>query len=409
MLTNPRLLACLLLLAGSFAITPACAQGPPPTDAVSYQTFYDALSPYGIWVDDPDYGYAWVPDAGPDFQPYRTNGHWVYTDYGWTWVSDYIWGWAPFHYGRWRYSDGYGWLWVPGYTWGPAWVAWRQSAGYYGWAPLGPPPVRSGVHISIGFSFSFGDAPAVPDRWCFVPAAYVASPRIATYYVPPAQTTVVYNNTTVIHNTYVNNSVNVTNTNNRTVVNNNRTVVNNGNRGRPDDRRAGAAPGGSDQPAYPAGPGRAEVEKATGQTIKPLAVTNRATPGVGLQGQSLALYRPQVAAPARPDRGAGADPAAMPAPTPQKVVPLAEAANQARHADNANRGLLRDNAVQHLSSTDPDPIQGARDRQAAAQADFEFEPILARAAHGDFRRDDLDLPGDVPEARADLHVPTGIL
>lgn len=224
MLLRFKLAPCAVLLAvGSWLGTPARAQAPPPANAVSYQAFYDALSPYGVWVDDPDYGYAWVPSAEPDFQPYRTNGHWVFTDYGWTWVSDYEWGWAPFHYGRWRYSDGYGWLWVPGYTWGPAWVAWRQSQGYYGWAPLGPPPVRSGVHANIGFSFSFGDAPEAPARWCFVPAAYVASPRIATYYVPPAQTTVVYNNTTVIRNTYVNNNVNVNNT---TVVNNNnRTVV----------------------------------------------------------------------------------------------------------------------------------------------------------------------------------------
>ncbi len=349
------------MLSGPFT-APTRAQGPP--DAVSYQTFYDALSPYGIWVDDPDYGYAWVPSAGPDFQPYRTNGHWVYTDYGWTWVSDYQWGWAPFHYGRWRYSDEFGWLWVPGYTWGPAWVAWRQSEGYYGWAPLGPPPVRRGVRESIGFSFSFGDAPVTAARWCFVPAAYVASPVIATYYVPPARTTVIYNNTTIIHNTYVNNNVvnnNGTTTNNTAVVNNaNRTEVNNVGQGHPT-----SAHDGGGQPAYPAGPGRAEVEKATGQTIKPLVVGNRSTPGAGLQGQSLALYRPEVAAPSRPGRGPSAGLA--PAPAPQKTVPLPKAAALARSAGNTNRGLMPDNAVHHLSSTDPDPIREARARQATAR------------------------------------------
>lgn len=370
MLIRLRMVAAVLLLAVvGPVLAPAHAQQGPPPDAgpVSYQTFYDALSPYGQWVTDPDYGYAWVPNAGPDFQPYRTNGHWVYTDYGWTWVSSYQWGWGPFHYGRWRYSEVNGWLWLPGYTWGPAWVAWRRSEGYYGWAPLGPPPMSSGVHVSIGFSFSLGDAPVAPARWCFVPAAYVASPVIATYYVAPTQMAVVYNNTTVIRNTYVNNNV-VNNVNNTNTTNNNVThnTTNNGGR-QPGSLTTTATTtnGSTAQPTYPAGPERAEVEKATGQTIKPLTISNRATPGTGLQGQSLALYRPEVAAPNRPGRNPGAN--AAPNPAPQRVVPVAEAVTQARRPENADRGLMRDNAAQHLSSTDPDPIRGARLRQVAAR------------------------------------------
>ena len=42
---------------------------------VSYQTFYDELSPHGQWIDYPGQGYVWVPDADQDFQPYSTNGH----------------------------------------------------------------------------------------------------------------------------------------------------------------------------------------------------------------------------------------------------------------------------------------------------------------------------------------------
>jgi hypothetical protein len=83
--------------------------GDPPPDAASqdasYQTFYDQLSPYGQWINDPDYGYVWMPDASADFKPYATDGHWVYTDEGWTWDSDYPWGWAAFHYGRWLWLD----------------------------------------------------------------------------------------------------------------------------------------------------------------------------------------------------------------------------------------------------------------------------------------------------------------
>jgi len=76
-----------------------------PGMSVSFQMFYDELSPYGEWIDDPEYGYIWLPDVDRDFQPYASRGHWVMTSYGNTWVSDYDWGWAPFHYGRWTYSD----------------------------------------------------------------------------------------------------------------------------------------------------------------------------------------------------------------------------------------------------------------------------------------------------------------
>jgi len=297
-------LAAPLLLGSCAASAPAVVRASPPPMAVrqaegpvTYQTFYDELSPYGQWINDPEYGYTWVPNAEAGFQPYRTRGHWAYTDYGWTWVSDYAWGWAAFHYGRWRYSDFSGWVWVPGYTWGPAWVAWRQSQGYYGWAPLGPPArPPGGLRVDIGVAFSFGDAPVEPARWCFVPAAYVASPLIATYYVPPTQTTVVYNNTTVIRNTYVNNStVNNTSINNTTVTN--------------DGRRGG----------FPAGPARADVERASGQPVQSLRLATRAMPGVAsVRDNTLAVYRPPVAAPNDP----AARPGTSTAPAPRRVVPL---------------------------------------------------------------------------------------
>src|ERR1700761_1436748 len=56
---------------------------PPQQNYSSYDTptdqvFYDELSPYGNWIDYPDYGYVWAPaDVGPDFRPYATNGYWV--------------------------------------------------------------------------------------------------------------------------------------------------------------------------------------------------------------------------------------------------------------------------------------------------------------------------------------------
>ncbi|WP_154402444.1 DUF6600 domain-containing protein [Mucilaginibacter endophyticus] len=165
---------------------------------VSDQEFYDELDPYGTWVSDPQYGNVWVPDAGDDFRPYATRGHWVVTDYGNTWVSDYEWGWAPFHYGRWRYDDYYGWEWIPGHEWAPAWVSWRHGGGYYGWAPLQP-----GISISI----SFGNSYNVPDNyWVCAPQAYINRPNIYNYYAPRTRVVNIIHNTTIINNTYVNNN-----------------------------------------------------------------------------------------------------------------------------------------------------------------------------------------------------------
>lgn len=166
----------------------------PYEDDISYQTFYDELDPYGNWVDYPEYGYVWVPDCGPDFRPYSTNGHWAWSDdYEWIWVSDYDWGWAPFHYGRWLQDSFYGWVWVPGYEWSPAWVAWRSGGDYYGWAPL-----RPGINISINFSIGSYNPPV--DWWCFAPSRYITSHRIYDYYVAPRNNVTIINHTTIINN-----------------------------------------------------------------------------------------------------------------------------------------------------------------------------------------------------------------
>jgi len=190
-----------LVMLFSAVRTPASAQ--EPMASVTYQTFYDDLSPYGDWVDYPEYGYVWHPRIA-DFRPYSTGGHWVWADeYQWMWVSDYNWGWAPFHYGRWLYDDLYGWVWVPGYEWSPAWVEWRTGGDYYGWAPLGP-----GINISLNFSFGRYSAPY--NYWSFVPRNYILSPRVYDYCVPQARNTVIINNTTIINNYSRTNNVFVT-------------------------------------------------------------------------------------------------------------------------------------------------------------------------------------------------------
>lgn len=143
-----------------------------PAEETSFQVFYDALAPFGNWIQDDRYGYVWVP-AEIGFHPYYTNGYWEMTVYGNTWVSLYPWGWGPFHYGRWTYDPFYGWIWIPGYEWAPAWVCWRYGGGYYGWAPLGP-----GFTIQINFDNYY-----CPDSWwVFTPHYYVYGPRHSIHY-----------------------------------------------------------------------------------------------------------------------------------------------------------------------------------------------------------------------------------
>lgn len=212
--------------------------------AITFDDFYQTLSPYGRWVNYPQYGEVWIPNAGAGFQPYATNGHWVYTDYGWTWVSDYAWGWAPFHYGRWALDNQYGWIWVPGDTWAPAWVAWGNSPDYYGWAPLGP-----GMNTGI----SIMDIPA--SRWVFVPHRYITSSNVYQYYQPAQQNITIIKHTTIINNVVERNP-------------------------RP----------------YSTGPTRQAVQQATNQTVQPVRVFNSSKPGQSqLENKDrLSIYRPSV-------------------------------------------------------------------------------------------------------------------
>lgn len=117
---------------------------------VTLDVFYDALSPYGEWIEHDYYGYIWQPVGVDEYwQPYR-DGNWQYSDEGWIWVSDEPWGWATYHYGRWVPDEYYGWVWIPGVDWAPAYVEWYESPGYIGWSPR--PPDRN-FFLEIGISF----------------------------------------------------------------------------------------------------------------------------------------------------------------------------------------------------------------------------------------------------------------
>jgi hypothetical protein len=137
---------------------------PRPAEArveVSFDFFYDGLSPYGEWLEVGDYGPCWRPrGVDADWRPYA-DGYWTYTDGGWTWVSYEEFGGIVYHYGRWAEVDGEGWCWVPDYEWAPAWVSWRSSDDYIGWAPL-PPEAHwrrdTGFSVWVDAHFDIGPA-----------------------------------------------------------------------------------------------------------------------------------------------------------------------------------------------------------------------------------------------------------
>jgi len=253
--TTALVLGLFALLAGTTTL--ARAQGYEEsyqddgynTGNVSLQTFYDELSPYGTWIQDPQYGYVWRPDVDQqEFRPYYTNGRWVMTEYGNTWVSNYDWGWAPFHYGRWVINSYRQWIWLPDTNWGPAWVDWRSGDGYYGWAPMAP---------SISINLSFGRRYSVPEFcWNFIPQRSIYINTFPRYDY--GRNNVYIRNTTIINNTYVYN------------------------------RRS-----------YYGGPRIEDIRRATNRDVRVYRFEQSNRPGAGrIDNRSVSIYRP------RPERGA---------------------------------------------------------------------------------------------------------
>lgn len=188
------------------APAPVAEAVPAPAANVTYNYFYDSLSPYGTWVEIEGYGRCWQPTVvvvNRGWRPYCDGGRWIYTDYGWYWMSDYSWGWAPFHYGRWFTHPRYGWCWWPDRVWGPSWVSWRYSNDYCGWAPLPPAAYyRPGFGFSyygssVGVSFGFGLG---ADFFTFVSWNNFCHSRPWHHRVPRDRATQVFNNTTIVNN-----------------------------------------------------------------------------------------------------------------------------------------------------------------------------------------------------------------
>ncbi len=165
------------------------------------------LDDYGDWQpanqDNQGYGAVWYPRGVPaGWTPY-SNGHWAWVaPWGWTWVEAEPWGFAPFHYGRWANFGGR-WGWVPGPPrsafggeirpiYSPALVAFVGGQG-------------GGLSVAIGaIAAWFPLGPREPYQpWYHASPAYCNRVNVTNIYST---------NVTVIHNTYINRTVNVYNT-----------------------------------------------------------------------------------------------------------------------------------------------------------------------------------------------------
>ncbi len=219
-------------------------------NSISYQTFYDELSPYGQWTDFSGYGYVWIPDANSDtsFAPYWNKGYWAFTKYGWTWASDYDWGWAVFHYGRWGFNDSFGWFWVPDNKWGPAWVNWREAEGYFGWSPMAP-----GMDVNTSLNQGYDSSSA---HWSFVEYRYFEQRDVNRYIVSHSkQQDAIGRNSRAIRNTSVD---------------------------------------ATSHTIYASGPLKEVVQVSSGRPVTLLAIRTTGAAGQRVSERQLFIYRPQV-------------------------------------------------------------------------------------------------------------------
>jgi len=188
---NPGILLILCTIIFSGCSSNKLAAQTKASASITYQSFYDNLSPYGTWIDYPGYGHVWNPRIEGEFRPYVTNGNWIYSTEGWAWTSNYPWGWAPFHYGRWLYDDMYGWLWVPGYEWAPAWVTWGFVDDYYCWAPLMP---------EVNVELAFGSWRPHSFYWNICSRSHIYDREIARVIVPPGHFNNIVTRISIINN-----------------------------------------------------------------------------------------------------------------------------------------------------------------------------------------------------------------
>lgn len=336
-------LVTVLMLAGSFEAKSQINAG------INFNTFYTELSPYGRWVNYPEYGQVWISNES-GFEPYSTNGHWEFTNYGWMWISDYSWGWAPFHYGRWAYLTNYGWAWVPGYDWAPAWVGWCNYGGYYGWAPLSP---------GLGFNYTFSSIPY--SYWRFVNHQYITDRNIYRHFRRPAINANQYNNVTVINNTVVNNNT-----------------------------------------TYNAGPSQQQVESITRKKLEPKEVAfseqaNKKTEVINKK--QVRVYRPAAEKKVAAERN---EQPVKPAPVIQKQEAIAQQPQkiaqeqagikqQQTPVKNKNQGATEENIIQkqNTSSQDAELIRQKKEAMQKQQQKAAQEAAIKQQQQNEARQQEI--------------------
>src|SRR5262245_38396339 len=184
------LLLAALLAVAALSATLARAQDRD----LDFDVIYAELEPYGSWFEHPVWGTVWRPHVDAQWRPYA-HGSWLYTDeVGWYWQAEEPWGWAPFHYGRWLIDEDGSWIWIPDSEWGPAWVAWRWSEDYVGWAPL-PPQAGWGPDGELAFDPAVLSAPGFLALWCFVRPHQLILPGLHRFFVARRHAAAIFRST----------------------------------------------------------------------------------------------------------------------------------------------------------------------------------------------------------------------
>ncbi len=308
-----------------------------PTDDADY--FYGSLAPYGNWTFVADAGLCWQPTVcvgNHDWRPYWDRGRWIYSDCGWYWQSDYSWGWGPFHYGRWFQDAKRGWCWQPDRNWGPAWVSWRQTADYCGWAPL-PPGAKyvPGVGLQsgprpIGTPWEFGLRAAA---YNFIPLARMTDYTPSRYGVSSAKQAELLTKSATI---------------NKITFENNKLFVH------------------GVSPQAVAAAAKTEVRHAKIQEVAPTATGRVQTDWLAKRSDGLVIYRPQLPqpAPSRPATATGVPRIYTPGPArssgpvkTSQAEPVTPATRALASASVAAPAPQVHNFIMRGSNIEPAPVE----------------------------------------------------
>ena len=165
---------------------------------VDFDFFYTSLHPHGNWLEIDNGLIVWRPRISfSNWAPY-SRGNWIWTNQGWYWDSYEPFGFIVYHYGRWYFDEYYGWIWIPDYQWAPAWVEWRYSDDYIGWAPLNP---YANFSISVGIVFTRSFV-LHHNHWHFVRINNFCSPNLSNYFVSNRYKSRIYNRTRFRNDSY---------------------------------------------------------------------------------------------------------------------------------------------------------------------------------------------------------------